>query len=120
MRPLLSTRLLRSARVTSGRWRQRALFLIGGITVGAAAVGLALAANWVQAEFQLLVTRWRYASLLVTPLGFALSVFLTNRFFPNSQGSGIPQAIAARELDDREARGKLVSARIAVGKILLT
>jgi len=120
MRPLLSNRLLRSARVTSGRWRQRALFLIGGITVGAAAVGLALAANWVQAEFQLLVTRWRYASLLVTPLGFALSVFLTNRFFPNSQGSGIPQAIAARELDDREARGRLVSARIAVGKILLT
>ena len=120
MRPLLSNRLLRSARVTSGRWRQRALFLIGGITVGAAAVGLALAANWVQAEFQLLVTRWRYASLLVTPLGFALSVFLTNRFFPNSQGSGIPQAIAARELDDQEARGRLVSARIAVGKILLT
>ncbi|HEY5279752.1 MAG TPA: chloride channel protein [Pseudolabrys sp.] len=120
MRPLLSNRLLRSARVTSGRWRQRALFLIGGITVGAAAVGLALAANWVQAEFQLLVTRWRYASLLVTPLGFALSVFLTNRFFPNSQGSGIPQAIAARELDDQGARGKLVSARIAVGKILLT
>jgi H+/Cl- antiporter ClcA len=120
MRPLLSNRLLRSARVTSGRWRQRALFLVGGITVGAAAVGLALAANWVQAEFQLLVTRWRYASLLVTPLGFALSVFLTNRFFPNSQGSGIPQAIAARELDDQEARGRLVSARIAVGKILLT
>jgi len=41
-------------------------------------------------------------------------------FFQNSQGSGIPQAIAARELDDQEARGRLVSARIAVGKILLT
>ena len=35
------------------------------------------------------MTRWRYASLLVTPLGFALSVYLTNRFFQNSQGSGI-------------------------------
>ena len=120
MRPLLSTRLLRSAKVASAHWQRRALFLTGGITVGAAAVGLALAADWVQTEFTHLVTRWRYASLLVTPLGFALSVYLTNRFFQNSQGSGIPQAIAARELDDQDSRGRLVSIRIAVGKILLT
>jgi H+/Cl- antiporter ClcA len=96
------------------------MFLVGGIVVGAAAVGLALAANVVQAEFQLLVTKWRYASLIVTPAGLALSVLLTNRYFQNSQGSGIPQAIAARELEDQQARGRLVSARIAVGKILLT
>jgi len=120
MRPLLSTRLLRSAKVASAHWQRRALFLTGGITVGAAAVGLALAADGVQTEFTHLVTRWRYASLLVTPLGFALSVYLTNRFFQNSQGSGIPQAIAARELDDQDSRGRLVSIRIAVGKILLT
>ena len=120
MRQIFSTRLLRSAKVTSAHWQRRALFLVGGITVGAAAVGLALAADWVQTEFAQLVTRWRYASLLVTPLGFALSVYLTNRFFQNSQGSGIPQAIAARELDDQDARGRLVSIRIAIGKILLT
>jgi H+/Cl- antiporter ClcA len=120
MRQLLSTRHLRFARVVTTRWRRRAVFLIGGVTVGAAAVGLALASDWVQAEFQLLVTTWRYASLVVTPLGFALSVFLTRRYFANSQGSGIPQAIAARELVDQEARGRLVSGRIAIGKILLT
>src|SRR3569833_2745805 len=120
MRQILSTRLLRSAKVTSAHWQRRALFLVGGITVGAAAVGLALAADWVQTEFAHLVARWRYASLIVTPLGFALSVYLTNRFFQNSQGSGIPQAIAARELDDQDARGRLVSIRIAIGKILLT
>jgi len=120
MRSLSSARLLRSARVTSAKWQRRAMFLAGGIVVGAAAVGLALAADWVQAEFHRLVTRWRYASLIVTPLGFALSVYLTNRFFQNSQGSGIPQAIAARALDDQEARGRLVSIRIAIGKVLLT
>lgn len=120
MRKLLSSRHLRLARVATAHWQRRAVFLVGGITVGAAAVGLALAADWVQAEFHLLVTRWRYASLLVTPFGLALSVFLTGRFFQNSQGSGIPQAIAARELTDQDARGRLVSIRIAIGKNLLT
>ncbi|MEI2602129.1 chloride channel protein, partial [Acinetobacter baumannii] len=53
-------------------------------------------------------------------VGFALSVFLTNRFFQNAQGSGIPQAIAARHLTDQTARESLVSLRIAAGKVLLT
>jgi len=120
MRQFLTARHYRLARVTSAHWQRRTLFVVGGITIGAAAVGLALAADWVQAEFNILVTHWRYASLIVTPLGFAVSVYLTNRFFQNSQGSGIPQAIAARELEDQDARGRLVSIRIAVGKILLT
>ena len=90
MRPFLSDRRLRSVKVTSARWQRRTVFVVGGVTVGAVAVALALAADWVQAEFHLLVTRWRYASLIVTPLGFALSVYLTKRDFPNSQGSGIP------------------------------
>ena len=120
MRNFLSTRYLRTIKVTSARWQRRTLFVVGGITIGASAVGLALSADWVQAWFGELVARWRYASLAVTPLGFAVSVYLTNHYFQNSQGSGIPQAIAARELEDQEARGRLVSIRIAVGKILLT
>jgi H+/Cl- antiporter ClcA len=77
-------------------------------------------ADWAQLAFAALIARSSYASLVITPIGFALSVFLTNRFFPNSQGSGIPQAIAARQLSDQVARGRLVSLRIAVGKVLLT
>jgi len=88
--------------------------------VGAIAVALALLADQAQIYFALLLGKWRYASLLVTPAGFALSVYLTHRYFPNSQGSGIPQAIAARQLTDQAARGRLVSIRIAVGKVLLT
>ncbi len=88
--------------------------------VGAAAVVLAALADQAQLAFNLLLAKSRYASLLVTPLGFALSVFLTIRFFPNAQGSGIPQAIAARHLTDTTARTPLVSIRIAIGKIVLT
>ena len=120
MRLLRTDRYRRLMRVTWARWQRRIVFLLGGITVGASAVALALLADQVQAAFALLVGRWRFASLIVTPLGFMLAVFLTNRYFQNSQGSGIPQAIAARELDDQAARGSLVSIRIAVGKVLLT
>ncbi len=88
--------------------------------VGAAGVALALLSDRAMAAFALLLGRFPYASFLVTPAGFMLSVFLTNRYFPNSQGSGIPQAIAARALTDYTARGRLVSIRIAIGKILLT
>jgi chloride channel protein, CIC family len=120
MGQLFSNRRLRSVRVISVRWQRRAIFLLGGIAVGAAAVALAKTADWAQLAFAFLLAKSRYASLVVTPLGFALSVSLTHRFFPNSQGSGIPQAIAARQLTDQVARGKLVSIRIAIGKVLLT
>ena len=120
MSQFLSERRLRSVKVTSERWQRRAIFVLGGIAVGAAAVAFAMLADLAQLAFAALVAKSRYASLLVTPLGFALSVYLTNRFFPNSQGSGIPQAIAARQLTDQAARGRLVSIRIAIGKMLLT
>ena len=120
MSQFLSNRRWRSVKVSSARWQRRAIFLLGGIAVGAAAVALALLADQAQSLFALLLSKWRYASFVVTPAGFMLSVFLTNRFFQNSQGSGIPQAIAARQLSDQGARGRLVSIRIAVGKVLLT
>jgi H+/Cl- antiporter ClcA len=120
MMPLVTARRLRSMKVLSGRWERRAIFLLGGVAIGAAAVALTLLADQVQLAFQAAVARWRYAAFTITPLGFALSVYLTQRFFPNSQGSGIPQAIAARHLSDQAARGRLVSIRIAIGKILLT
>ncbi|QOZ33645.1 chloride channel protein [Bradyrhizobium sp. CCBAU 53421] len=115
-----SNRHRRLLRIVSARWQRRAIFLLGGIAVGAAAVALAQLADLAQVAFSALVSHVRYASLVVTPAGFALSVFLTNRFFQNAQGSGIPQAIAARHLTDQTARESLVSLRVAAGKILLT
>ena len=96
------------------------MFVAGGIAVGAAAVALAQVSDWAQIIFADVLARSRYASLVLSPAGLALSVFLTIRYFPNSQGSGIPQAIAARQLEDQDARSRLVSMRIAIGKVLLT
>ena len=116
----LSTRHKRLFRLTSARWQRRAIFLLGGIGVGATAVALAQVADLAQHAFALLLAKSRYAVLAVTPLGFMLSAYLTIRLFPNAQGSGIPQAIAARHLTDQNARESLVSIRIAIGKVLLT
>ena len=112
--------LTRRLRLHSARTQRRLIFLLGGIVVGGAAVVLALLADEAQDGFSWLITRWPYASMAVTPLGLGLSVWLTRHVFPNSQGSGIPQAIAARHLHDQQARGRLVSIRIAIGKIILT
>ncbi|WP_244430253.1 chloride channel protein, partial [Bradyrhizobium liaoningense] len=110
----------RLLRIASARWQRRAIFLLGGIVIGAAAVVLAQLADLAQDVFGLLLAKSRYAVLVVTPLGFMLSAYLTIRLFPGAQGSGIPQAIAARHLNDQAARARLVSLRIAVGKMVLT
>lgn len=113
-------RQLRSLRALSRRWQRRVIFMAGGLVVGLAAIGLAVVADFVQAQFHCLLQIWWYAGFIVTPLGFGLAVFLTNRFFPNAQGSGIPQAIAARQLKTTAERSRLVGLRVAIGKILMT
>ena len=115
----LHARQARRLRVTSLRWQQRGLFVLGGIIVGAAAYGIALIADRAGDLFGGLLARLPYAAFVLTPCGFALSSWLSRRFFPNSGGSGIPQAIAARQLHGRAARERLVSIRIAIGKTIL-
>ncbi|HWK97578.1 MAG TPA: chloride channel protein [Pseudolabrys sp.] len=115
-----SARRSRQIRVLSARWQRRLLFVLGGIAVGAAAVLLAVLADWAQRAFAMLLGYSHYLALAVTPAGFVLAVLLTRRYFPNAQGSGIPQAIAARQLTDQGARARLVSVRVAIGKVLLT
>ncbi len=116
---LLTPRRVRRLRATVWRWRRLALFVLGGMVVGAAAVGIAYAADRTSTLFAALYARAPLVVLALTPGGFAASRWLARRYFPNSGGSGIPQAIAARELHGLAARERLVSLRIAVGKTLL-
>ena len=98
---------------------RRATFLVGGLCVGGAAVLMALVADRAQTLFHHVIDRSEYWALLVTPVGFFVAVFAARSVFPNSQGSGIPQVIAARRIDDPEARNALVSLRVAAGKIIV-
>lgn len=119
-------RFLRRSRVMRGSWgvwKPRIVFWIGAIGIGVVSVGFAKAADLAQHLFKSILGSHDYAfltPLLLTPLGFALCAFLAIRLFPNSQGSGIPQAIAARHLHDDGARNWLLSLKVAAGKIVLT
>src|SRR6185312_8162958 len=61
-----------------------------------------------------------WLALALTPAGFMLCAWAARTVFAGSQGSGIPQAIAARHLKDDAARSRLLSLRLTLGKILLT
>jgi H+/Cl- antiporter ClcA len=58
--------------------------------------------------------------LFITPIGFMLIVYVMRTFFPGTEGSGIPQVIAALQLNSLSTRKRLVSLKIAFGKFFLT
>lgn len=113
-------RVLRLMRALSRRWQRRMIFMVGGLVVGVTAIGLAVASDYAQKLFHTVLDQSPYVGLALTPLGFGVAVWLTNRYFPNTGGSGIPQAIAARNLEAPEEREKLVGIRAGIGKILMT
>ena len=100
-------------------WRGRMLFLAGGICVGLAAVLMAKGADLAQDGFRRLIAISPLIALVLTPAGFALAALLARTVFPNSQGSGIPQVIAARHARDARFRFSLISPRVALGKVLV-
>ena len=101
-------------------WRRRLVFFGGAIGVGIAAILFALGSEEANGVFRRMVSISPFLPLLVTPIGFALVVLLSRKYFPGTQGSGIPQTIAALEPGQSEERSKLLSLRIAVGKAFLT
>lgn len=92
------------------------MFWAGAVVVGLICAALAMLAEHANAGFLWLAGYNPYLPLVVTPLGMTLIAWLTVRFFPGSQGSGIPQAIAALRIPGKAA---ILSLRIATGKIIL-
>jgi H+/Cl- antiporter ClcA len=97
----------------------RLVFWGGALATGVVSVAFAWAANRARDLFgHLLFNPW--FAFVLTPSVFMLSAWLARTVFAGAQGSGIPQAIAARHLRDEQARSRLLSLRLTVGKILLT
>jgi H+/Cl- antiporter ClcA len=102
-------------------WKRRLIFWSGAVAVALTAIVIAVACEKANALFHEMVAVSSLLPLLVTPLGLVLIFYLTQKFFPGSQGSGIPQTIASLELrESRSVRDKLLSLRVAGGKMVLT
>lgn len=101
-------------------WRQRLAFWIGALLVGLVALAFAWLAESAFASFESLLEWMPWSPLLITPLGFALLAYLTQRWFENAKGSGIPQVIAALEMPSRRLRARLLSIPVAAARMSLT
>ncbi len=117
---LRNLRLLGKSLASLKRWKRRLVFWTGAVLVGLLSALFALAAEVSGDLFRMLVSHSPYWPLLVSPLGLVLVAWLTQRYFPGAQGSGIPQSIAALQETSDAFRRSVLSVRIAVGKILLT
>ncbi len=101
-------------------WHQKPLFWLSAIIVGAVSVVFGLGTDKAIALFHRLSDPHPLVVFLLCPVGLAAVAFTTRTVFPGAQGSGIPQAMAAMSLERMEAAGKMLSWRIAAGKVLLT
>lgn len=101
-------------------WKTRLVFWSGAFAVGCLAALFTFGSNWMMGLHDRILGYSRWWTFLLSPLVMVATVFLTRTVFPGTQGSGIPQAIAALRSDDDQQRKQLLSLRIAAGKILMT
>ncbi|MDO8846260.1 MAG: chloride channel protein [Methylicorpusculum sp.] len=102
-------------------WKHRLVFWIGAIVVGLVIVVLTWLSEWTTQTYHALSLHYPWFQFIIPPIGMGLTAWLTFRFFPGSERSGIPQIKAALELSNTLAdRAQLVSIRISFGKVLLT
>ncbi len=106
--------------ISPRQWLRRLVFWIGALLVAVVAIGFASAADTAGQLFLHVMQPRPWVVFILAPVGLAVSVLLTRTVFPGAQGSGIPQVIAALHMTDLDMIDRVLSLRIAVGKILLT
>ncbi len=117
----LRDRIPRSYHFTASEiWHQRLLFWLSAIIVGSVSVAFGWGTNEATALFHGATRAHPLVVFLVCPIGLAAVAFITRTVFPGSQGSGIPQAMAAIRMERMEFAETMLSWRIAIGKTLLT
>jgi H+/Cl- antiporter ClcA len=102
-------------------WRIRIVFWIGAIVVGLTASAFALMAAYADEWFHAMRGEHAWLPWVTLPLGLGAIAWISKKWLPGVQGSGIPQTLAALECShDSCHRDRLLSIKIALGKILFT
>jgi H+/Cl- antiporter ClcA len=100
-------------------WLHYGVFWLGAVATGLVAVMYARLIDYGYDAFLRIVALHWWLPLLLTPAIAGVGVWVTRRFFPGSEGSGIPQVIAMLH-DGRELGPRLLTLRILVGKIAVS
>ncbi|VVE18967.1 H(+)/Cl(-) exchange transporter ClcA [Pandoraea iniqua] len=115
----LPVRIARTSAHRSRRlWHNYGVFWLGAVLVGLVSVAYAKLVDFGFELFQRMLAHGFWLPLIVTPLGAALAIWLTQKFFKGSEGSGIPQVIAT--LQDGRLSRSLLTLRIMFGKIAIS
>ncbi len=104
-------------------WRSHVVFWLGALATGVISVAFAKLSDGAEGVFGAITGGggWhRWLPLVLTPAGMIFCGLMARAYFPGTQGSGIPQAIAAHHMRNEAGRSLLLSARIIIGKIALT
>ena len=102
-------------------WKQRLVFWSGAIVVGLFISALTVVSERAVVLLLDFVQPRSWTLWLIPPLGIPLVACLTQRLCQGAEGSGVPQVKAALAIHhDLQGRSRLVSFRIAIGKVLLT
>lgn len=110
-------RRLKSRFLKPQAWRMRLVFWGGAILVGLVAAVFALMADQADHTFRNIISYNKYLPLIITPLGFAATVYLTRKLFSGAEGSGIPQTLIALADSGSSLSNRLLSMRMVVGKV---
>ena len=95
------------------------VFWLGAIFVGLATVALTLSGEFSSNLVKRFILEQPLLSFMLTPALLVLLAWLTRRFFPGSEGSGVPQVKAALMAKPDEDSSHLLSLRIIIGKLFL-
>ena len=102
------------------KWKVRMVLWGSAIFLGLIAAFFALASHQADEMYHQLYRENPLIAYSLPPLGLTLIAWLTRYFFPGSEGSGIPQAIAALSMTSHSMRSKVLSLKVAFAKIFLT
>lgn len=113
-------RLRRKTHIKTIRWQRLFIYWIGAIVVGIISVLFARLGDIAASLRDQIVHVNPWFMLVTSPVGLVLITWLTRKLFDGAQGSGIPQTIATLHIHDFTVIDRILSLRIALGKILMT
>lgn len=101
-------------------WKTHLVFWLGAIVVGLATVALTVGSEQASELFRTLHRQYSLYSFIYTPVCLTFLAWLTYKFFPGAERSGVPQVKTALDLSAANSDQPLLSFRIIVGKLLLS